>query len=339
MGAVKNDICGVGVAYSAKVAGIRILSKSISDADEAVALNYAYETNDIYSCSWGPPDDGMAMDAPGILIKKAIQEGVQKGRHGKGSLFVFASGNGASNGDNCNFDGYTNSIYSITVGAIDRTGAHPYYSEECAANLVVTYSSGSGDYIHTTDVGVSSCYTMHGGTSAAAPLAAGIFALVVSVRPDLTWRDFQYLCVESAVPVNEDDEDWHETTIGKKFNHKYGYGKLDAYKLVQAAKKWKGVKPQAWYHSAVHHVDHAIPNGDKGLSTTIEVTADELAKANIARLEHVTITMDLNHTRRGDLEVDLISPKGIVSKIATQRPRDSSSEGYKEWTFMSVKHW
>ncbi len=145
--AVKNDVCGVGVAYDSKIAGIRILSKIITDADEAVALNYAYQQNQIYSCSWGPPDDGRSMDAPGILIKKALVNAVQNGRGGKGSIYVFASGNGAANEDNCNFDGYTNSIYSITVGAIDRKGLHPYYSEKCSAQLVVTYSSGSNDAI------------------------------------------------------------------------------------------------------------------------------------------------------------------------------------------------
>lgn len=145
--AVKNSVCGVGVAWDAKVAGIRILSKEIPDADEAVAMNYAYQSIHIYSCSWGPPDDGEAMDAPGILIRRAMVNGVQNGRGGKGSIYVFASGNGAANGDNCNFDGYTNSIYSITVGAIDRKGLHPYYSESCSAHLVVTYSSGSGDAI------------------------------------------------------------------------------------------------------------------------------------------------------------------------------------------------
>lgn len=145
--AVRNNVCGVGVAYDSKIAGIRILSKLITDADEAVAMNYAYQHNQIYSCSWGPPDDGKSMDAPGLLIKKAMLNAVQNGRGGKGSIYVFASGNGAAAEDNCNFDGYTNSIYSITVGAIDRKGNHPYYSEHCSAQLVVTYSSGSGDAI------------------------------------------------------------------------------------------------------------------------------------------------------------------------------------------------
>lgn len=145
--AAKNDVCGVGIAYQAGIAGIRILSASISDADEASSLNYGYQTNDIYSCSWGPPDDGRSMEAPGRLIVKAMLNGVQNGRGGKGSVYVFASGNGGAVDDQCNFDGYTNSLMSITVGAIDRKGLHPYYSEACAANMVVTYSSGSGDNI------------------------------------------------------------------------------------------------------------------------------------------------------------------------------------------------
>lgn len=145
--AVKNDVCGVGVAHGAGVAGIRILSAAISDADEASALNYAYQTNHIYSCSWGPPDNGQSMEAPSSLIQKAILNGIQNGRDGKGSVFVFASGNGGAVDDQCNFDGYTNSIYSITISAIDRKGLHPYYSEACTANMAVTYSSGSGDNI------------------------------------------------------------------------------------------------------------------------------------------------------------------------------------------------
>jgi kexin len=145
--AVKNDVCGVGIAYESKVAGLRILSGPISDVDEAAALNYGFQNTSIYSCSWGPPDDGMSMDAPGYLIKKAIVHGIEIGRQGKGSIFVFASGNGAAHGDQCNFDGYTNSIYSVTVAAIDYKGLHPYYSEPCAANMVVAYSSGSGKHV------------------------------------------------------------------------------------------------------------------------------------------------------------------------------------------------
>ncbi|KAI2604698.1 peptidase S8/S53 domain-containing protein [Hypoxylon sp. NC1633] len=337
--AAKNDVCGVGVAYDSRIAGIRILSKLITDADEAEAMNYDFQHNDIYSCSWGPPDDGKSMDAPGILIKKAMLKGVQDGRAKKGSIYVFASGNGAQSGDNCNFDGYTNSIYSITVGAIDRQGSHPYYSEKCSAQLVVTYSSGSGDAIHTTDVGENQCYNGHGGTSAAAPLAAGIFALALEIRPDLSWRDMQYIALESALPVNLDDGEWQPTTIGKKYSHTFGYGKVDSYALVEVAKTWKNVKPQAWYYSPWLHVHQDIPQGDQGLSVGFEVTKDMLKEANLERLEHVTVTMNVEHTRRGDLSVDLISPNNVISHLSATRHLDVSGLGYNDWTFMSVVHW
>jgi kexin len=337
--AVKNDVCGVGVAYDSRIAGVRILSGLISNADEAVAMNYAYQKNQIYSCSWGPPDNGEEMEAPDILIQRAMVTGVQKGRQGLGSIFVFAIGNGASLDDNCNFDGYTNSIYSVSVGGIDRKGIHPYYSEKCSAQLVVTYSSGSGDAIHTTDVGKDKCYNGHGGTSAAGPLVAGIYALALQANPKLTWRDIQYLTVLSAVKVDQ-DSDWQmNKAVNKDFSHQFGYGKADAWALVEMAKTWKVVKPQAWFFSPWLHVKHRIPQGEKGLASHFEVTKQMLQAANLERLEHVTVTMNVEHTRRGDLSVELKSPSGMISHIATHRRNDDKKAGYVDWTFMSVAHW
>ncbi|KAH6609483.1 subtilisin like protease [Trichoderma cornu-damae] len=338
--AVRNDVCGVGVAYDSKIAGIRILSSPISDADEAEAMIHKYQDNQIYSCSWGPPDDGRSMEAPDVLIRRAMLQGVQEGRGGLGSIYVFASGNGALSGDNCNFDGYTNSIYSITVGAVDRAGLHPYYSEHCSALLVVTYSSGSGDGIHTTDVGENACYSAHGGTSAAAPLAAGIFALVMQVRPDLTWRDLQYLAMDTAVQLTDQtDAEWQTTSIGRQFSHTFGYGKIDSYALVEKAKTWNKVKPQSWLFTPWLHVKKDIPEGNDGLVVSFDVTPEMLKEANVARLEHVTVTMNVEHTRRGDLSVDLVSPDHIVSHISVARKQDSFKGGYDDWTFMSVAHW
>lgn len=353
--AARNDACGVGVAYDSKIAGIRILSKKITDVDEAESLMYEFHENDIYSCSWGPPDDGRSMEAPDTVIKRAMQKAVQHGRKGLGNIYVFASGNGDISGDNCNFDGYTNSIYSITVGAVDRAGMHPYYSEHCCAQLVVTYSSGSDDAIvsipsiytylviancqHTTDVGENNCYDKHGGTSAAAPLAAGIFALVLQVRPDLTWRDMQWLAVLTSVKVDDGVAEWQKTSLGREYSHTFGYGKLDSYALADRARDWEKVKPQAWWFSPWVHTNKVIPQSDKGVHVPVEVTEDMLKEANLARVEHITLTMNVKHTRRGDIKVDLISPEGIVSHMSTARKNDEHRGGYDDWTFMSVAHW
>ena len=339
--AVRNDVCGVGIAPSARVSGLRILSARITDADESLALNYDFHNNHIYSCSWGPPDDGQAMEGPDLLIERAVVNGIIKGRHGKGSIFVFASGNGAMHEDNCNFDGYTNSIFSITIGAIDRMDFHPYYSELCAPQLAVTYSSGSGEFIHTTDVGEDKCTNRHGGTSAAAPLAAGIFALVLGVRPDLTWRDLQYLCVETALPFQPEDDDWQDTPAGHRFNHKFGYGKLDAYAIVERAKTWDLIKPQTWLVSPLVNVTESIGHydGPHQINSVLEITPQMVDAANFDRLEHITVIVNIEHRRRGQVTIDLISPAGIHSSLATKRSLDVSDQGFQNWTLMTVKHW
>ncbi|KAF2186919.1 hypothetical protein K469DRAFT_725573 [Zopfia rhizophila CBS 207.26] len=334
----RNNACGVGVAYDSRISGVRILSGDITDMDESLAINYELQKNDIYSCSWGPPDDGKTMQAPGLLIEKAMLTAIQKGRDGKGSIYVFAAGNGAASDDNCNFDGYTNSIYSITVGAIDKDNLHPYYSEACSAQLVVTYSSGSNDAIHTTDVGANKCTSQHGGTSAAGPIAVGTYALVLQVRPELTWRDLQWLTVMNAVPFDQ-PSDWNKTTLGRMYSHQFGYGKLDAYAIVEAAKTWKLVKPQAWFYSPWMHVKKPIPQGEQGLASVFEVTEKMLKDANFERVEHITLTMNVAHTRRGDLSVELISPDGYTSHLSTARRDDEFPSGYIDWTFMSVAHW
>ena len=50
------------------------------------------------------------------FLQKAMMFSVEYGRNGYGSIFVVASGNGGTAHDNCNFDGYANSIYTITIG-------------------------------------------------------------------------------------------------------------------------------------------------------------------------------------------------------------------------------
>ena len=145
--------------------------------------------------------------------------------------------------------------------------------------------------------------------------------------------------METAAHVDDPEAEWQETAIGKKFSHTFGYGKIDSYAIVERAKTWNKVKPQAWYFSPWLHIKKPIPEGKDGLLVTFEVTEDMLKQANLARVEHVTVTMNVNHTRRGDLSVDLISPEKIISHIATDRQSDDHDGGYDDWTFMSVVHW
>lgn len=333
-----NGYCGIGVGFDAKVSGIRILSGELTSEDEAASLIYGLDVNDIYSCSWGPADDGTHLQGPSDLVKKALVKGTNEGRDDKGAIYVFASGNGGAFGDNCNYDGYTNSIYSITVGAIDHKGLHPPYSESCSAIMVVTFSSGSGEFIHSTDIN-GKCSDRHGGTSAAAPLAAGIYTLLLQANPKLTWRDVQYLSILSSKEIMNNDADSQMGALNKMYSHRYGYGKIDAYELISMAKTWENVNPQAWYYSSTKYVSQTTDQNNQKLESTIKISKHDLKDANFRALEHVTITVDIDANIRGAVTVDLISPFGMVSNLGVVRDRDTSSEGFKSWNFMSVAHW
>jgi kexin len=191
---------------------------------------------------------------------------------------------------------------------------------------------------------VNDCSDRHGGTSAAAPNAAGIFALVLSVRPDLTWRDLQHLCVQTALPINLKDNDWKKLPSGRLYNHKYGYGKLDAYALTEAAKTFKLVNQQTWLELPSPVKKRAIPDSTgletrKALKNTVLVTEVMIKAAGLLRLEHITATVNILHERRGNIVIDLESPQRVVSELATRRNLDMDKNGISNWKFMSVKHW
>ena len=57
------------------------------------------------------------------------------------------------------------------------------------------------DWTSALDKSRTGCTLHHTGTSAAAPIAAGLIALMLDVQPCLTWRDVQYLIILTAQKV------------------------------------------------------------------------------------------------------------------------------------------
>ncbi|VDN43550.1 unnamed protein product [Dibothriocephalus latus] len=74
----------------------------------------------------------------------------------------------------------------------------------------------------TTDLN-HTCTESHSGTSASAPLAAGICALTLSANPRLTWRDLQYIVIYSARPDGLYPNDWRVNGVGRRVSHAFGY--------------------------------------------------------------------------------------------------------------------
>jgi len=330
-----NDTCGVGAAYRASLAGIRLLASEVSDADEANALSYKRDQIHIYNNSWGP-SDGSGPEGPGPLTLAAIEDNILHGRNGLGNIYVFASGNGLQYADNVNLDGYANLRYVIAVSAVNQYGTQSYYSEPGACILVCASSDGRDAGIYTTDLmgqfgdASGDCTGLFGGTSSAAPLVSGIIALILEENPSLTWRDIQHILVKSAQQNDPDDSDWQVNGAGHHINHKYGFGRIHAANAVNLAKKWQAVSQEKTIASQNMVLNLSIPDkSNESLQSNISI------QGNLS-VEHVAVILTTNHSCAEQLDIKLISPSGTSSMLMQSH---SSMSSYDEWLFTSIRHW
>ncbi|BFY97735.1 hypothetical protein BsWGS_00774 [Bradybaena similaris] len=335
-----NHVCSVGVAFNARIGGVRMLDGDVTDSVEAQSLGLNPQHIHIYSASWGPDDDGRTVDGPATLARKAFYDGITKGRGSLGSIFVWASGNGGRDSDNCNCDGYTNSIYTLSISSATENGNIPWYSEACSSTLATTYSSGSGGekQIVTTDLR-QSCTETHTGTSASAPLAAGIIALALESNPSLTWRDMQHIVVETAKPQNLNADDWAINGVGKKVSHSFGFGLMDAAAMVSLARNWTTVPEQ--HICEIRSQDHnsqQIPMNGR-ITVTLYTDGCEGTGNHVKYLEHVQARITMTASRRGEICIFLSSPSLTKSTLLAKRARDVSREGFNNWAFMTTHNW
>ena len=345
-----NGIGVAGVAFRATPVGLRLIGAPTTDAQEAEALNHSNALIWIKSNSWGPQDDAIRLEGPGILTKTVFEQAVATGRNGLGTIFLWAGGNGYTS-DDSNKDGYANLIQTIAVGAINDRGARCNYSEP-GANLVIGAPSGDSalgrqdittvdlagnDGYNTISSGVSDYsnrdYTKtFSGTSSATPLAAGVVALILQANPGLGWRDVQEILIRSAVKNSPADTQWTTNAAGFHFNHQFGAGLICASGAVALAQGWTNLGPQVVLAAQGTNRNAAIP--DNNTNGVLNVLA--LPSAGL-RVEHATVTVDIDHRRRGDLEVTLTSPSGMRSTLV--HTNADPMPDYKQWTFMSVRHW
>lgn len=339
VGARGNNGVGVsGSAPEATLVGYRLISGPISQFDIGNALAYEMQNVHVKSNSWGPPDQFLLKTGPDAFEHAALVDSVTNGRGGKGTVFLWAGGNGNGFGDNSNYDGFANSIYAIGVGAMDSLMRRSSYSE-IGANLLVTAPSNGNSPAHgktTTDRTGSDGYSTSdytdtfGGTSSATPTTAGVVALILQKNPNLTYRDVQEIIATSAKKINPNDAGWVTNSAGFHFHHSYGAGLIDAAAAVALAQNWVplGASISKDYDTAVAG---PIPENDPaGLVRTFDLSDSDV------RIEHVTVEVDIAHTSRGNLEITLTSPSGVTSRLAEVH---GDQENNYNWKFMTTHNW
>ncbi|RFC48631.1 MAG: Regulatory P domain of the subtilisin-like proprotein convertase/Serine protease, subtilisin family [Verrucomicrobia bacterium] len=345
-----NGIGGTGSAPEAQLAGLRLIAAPTTDAQDAEAISFQPNGIAIKSNSWGPFDTARGAEGPGPLALAAIRNGAATGRGGKGTIFLWAAGNGNSAGDDSNYDGWANLPEVMAVSAINDVGRPAFYSEPGANILICAPSNGGNQGITTTDlVGAEgynedgglveypdfadTSYTnTFGGTSSATPTVAGVVALMLQANPNLTYRDVQEILVRTAVQNDEFNSGWSVNAAGFHFHHRYGAVLVDA-AACSLASTWTNLAALQLRNVSQTNLGLAIPDADEtGLTRILTVPA-----ADNLRIEHVTVKVKATHPYVGNLEWCLTSPSGVKSTLARDRFNDNTAN--LDWTFLTTHFW
>ncbi|MBW4420208.1 MAG: S8 family serine peptidase [Myxacorys californica WJT36-NPBG1] len=150
-----------------------------------------------------------------------------------------------------------------------------------------------------------------GGTSSACPLVAGVAALVLSANPELTAQEVRQILQQTADKIIDTDAD---PQLGlRKGTYEsngrcdwFGYGKVNAAKAVQAAVQRRSPLSSTRSVSAQVLTPTAIPDSNaSGLISVLQIN-------DSATIRDIQISVGIDHTYLGDIEVSLISPVGTV---------------------------
>ncbi|WP_406174626.1 S8 family serine peptidase [Streptomyces sp. NBC_00996] len=310
--AVTNNNKGVaGIAYNAKISPLRVLGKCGGyDSDIIDAITWASggsvsgvpaNTNVAKVINMSLGGSGACTSATQSAINAAVN---------RGTTVVVAAGN-----DNDNASKYSPASCSnvITVAATGRTGSRASYSNY---GPIVDIAAPGGEMSTGTANGIlstlnsgtktpsSESYAYYQGTSMATPHIVGLVALMKSANPSLTPAQ-----IESAVKANA-------RALPGTCSGGCGAGLADATKTVQAVASSGGSTGDTTFSNTTAL---SIPDAGSAVESSIAVSGRS-GNAPSA----LQIGVDITHTYRGDLVIDLVAPDGSTYRLKSSSSSDSA---------------
>jgi len=231
----------VGLAPNATMIGVKVTFGNQPFSSFVQALQYAATVADVINGSW--VFSGFGVGEPTDLFfagwYAAVQSAVQSGRGGLGAIIVFAAGNDRGDANDVGLQPINSDPRVIAVAASDPNGTIAPFSNRGAGLLVTAIGVGVA-----VPYPGGQFYALASGTSYAAPTIAAISALMLSVNPQLGWRDVQEILADSAyMPppgaagfVVNNATDWNGG--GMHFSDDFGFGVIDANVAVNLARAW-----------------------------------------------------------------------------------------------------
>ncbi|MDX3800641.1 S8 family peptidase [Streptomyces sp. AK04-3B] len=319
--AVANNGKGVaGIAYGAKISPLRVLGKCGGyDSDIIDAITWASGG----TVSGVPANSNVAkvinMSLGGDGACSSATQSAITGAVNRGTTVVVAAGNESDNVANHN-PGNCNNV--ISVAATNRSGAKASYSNfgslvDISAPGGQTSTGTANGILSTLNSGTktpsSESYAYYQGTSMATPHIAGLVALMKSANPSLTPAQ-----IETAIKSNA-------RPLPGACSGGCGAGLADAAKTVQAVSGTGGGSTGGTVFSNTSAL--SIPDNGSAVESSIAVTG-RTGNAPSA----LQVGVDITHTYRGDLVIDLVAPDGTAYRLKAASSSDSADDVVTTYT-------
>ena len=310
--AVTNNNKGVaGIAYGAKISPLRVLGKCGGyDSDIIDAITWASggsvsgvpaNSNVAKVINMSLGGDGACSSATQSAITAAVN---------RGTTVVVAAGNENDNVAN-HSPGNCNNV--ISVAATNRSGAKASYSNygsgvDISAPGGQTSTGTANGILSTLNSGTktpsSESYAYYQGTSMATPHIAGLVALMKSANASLTPAQ-----IETAIKNNA-------RALPGSCSGGCGAGLADAARTVQAVSGSGGSTGGTTFSNTTAV---AVPDNGSAIESSIAVTG-RTGNAPSA----LQVAVDITHTYRGDLVIDLVAPDGSTYRLKSASSSDSA---------------
>ncbi len=215
---VGNDLGGAGIA-----SGVRILPLRISNSNGSTSMKL------ITDCiKMGADRGAKVINVSFTGIESQVVQAAGKYAADKGALLVYAAGNQGKNRSVKNYPDYAN---VFAVGATNISDKRWTYRTGWFSSGGSNYGQfidvvAPGHNLYSTNVyskPTTDRYRTGSGTSYAAPVAAGVAALVYSVNPKFTAKQVESIIVDSADKIGD--------------SNVYGAGRVNALAAVRLAKE------------------------------------------------------------------------------------------------------
>ncbi|MEW2402983.1 S8 family serine peptidase [Streptomyces sp. NPDC046862] len=311
--AVTNNSKGIaGIAYGAKISPVRVLGKCGGyDSDIVDAITWASGG----TVSGVPANTNVAkvinMSLGGGGACTSATQSAINGAVNRGTTVVVAAGNSNDNAANYSPASCSN---VVTVAATNRSGARASYSNygslvDISAPGGQTSTGTANGILSTLNAGAKTptteSYEYYQGTSMATPHIAGLVALMKSANSSLTPAQ-----IESAIKANA-------RALPGACSGGCGAGLADAAKTVQAVSGSGGGSTGGTTFTSTSAV--SVPDNGSAVESPITVSGRS-GNAPSA----LQVGVDITHTYRGDLVIDLVAPDGSTYRLKSSSTSDSA---------------